>query len=158
MRYISAIIIMLLLVSASSCEFLRSKGIIGKRERTLASLLAQQDSIRVADSIRNIQEQLLALENAKLDSVRLADEARLAEENSSRYNIIVGSFITPEYAAGLADVYRQRGYDTKIIRMDGSRFELVAAESHKDLQQAISRLRNFQDTIVMDAWLYIKAQ
>ena len=35
---------------------------------------------------------------------------------ASKYNIIVGSFITPEYAKGLAEDYRKQGYDSKIIK------------------------------------------
>ena len=43
----------------------------------------------------------MAIENAKLDSIRKADEERLAMESKYKYNIIVGSFITPEYAKEL---------------------------------------------------------
>jgi hypothetical protein len=156
MRHLSAIVLILLLAVAPSCDFLRNKGIIGKKAKTLEALRAQQDSIRVADSIRKVQEQLLALENAKLDSIRLEDEKKLAAEKTSKYNIIVGSFITPEYAQGLSESYRRQGYDTKIIKMEGSNFELVSAESHVGLRQAISRLEQFQDTIEIDAWIYVK--
>ena len=113
MRHLSAIVLILLFVVAPSCNFIKNRGIFGKKAKTLEALRAQQDSIRVADSIKNVQEQLLALENAKLDSMRLEDEARQAAAKQSKYNIIVGSFITPEYALGLSEVYRQQGYDTK---------------------------------------------
>jgi hypothetical protein len=156
MSRLSAIVFIFVLLFTPSCKFLREKGIIGKKAKTLESLLAQQDSIRVADSLKKVQEELLALENEKLDSAKHAEEARLALESGSKYNIIVGSFITPEYAQGLSQVYRQRGYDTKILRMDGSRFELVAAESHENLRKAITRLKEFQDTIEIDAWIFIK--
>jgi hypothetical protein len=156
MRHLSAIFLILLLAVAPSCNFIKNRGIFGKKAKTLEALRAQQDSIRVADSIRNVQEQLLALENAKLDSMRLEEESRLAAATQSKYNIIVGSFITPEYAQGLSEVYRQQGYDTKILKMDGSNFELVSAESHEDLRKAISRLQQFQDTIEVDAWMYIR--
>lgn len=156
MSRLSAIVFIFVLLFTPSCKFLREKGIIGKKAKTLESLLAQQDSIRVADSLKKVQEELLALENEKLDSAKHAEEARLALESGSKYNIIVGSFITPEYAQGLSQVYRQRGYDTKILRMEGSRFELVAAESHENLRKAITRLKEFQDTIEIDAWIFIK--
>jgi len=156
MRHLSAIVLILLLAVAPSCNFIKNKGIFGKKAKTLEALRAQQDSIRVADSIRNVQEQLLALENARLDSIRLDEEARQIAAKQSRYNIIVGSFITPEYAQGLSEAYRQQGYDTKIFKMDGSNFELVSAESHEDLRKAISRLQQFQDTVEIDAWMYIR--
>ncbi len=101
---------------------------------------------------------MLALETAKLDSIRLNEEAKQAMLQKSKYNIIVGSFITPEYAKSFSDEFRQEGYDTKIIKMAGSNFELVSAESHESLRKAISRLQQFQDTVSFDAWLYIGQQ
>ncbi len=86
--------------------------------------------------------------------LRFAEEQRLAL--ASRYNIIVGAFITPEYAREWADEYRNRGYDAKIIPMEGGRFELVAAESHESAGMAFRRLNQFQDTVQIDAWIYKK--
>ncbi len=120
----------------------------------MAEWLAKQDSVRVADSIRQVQEQLLALEAARLDSIRVAEEAR--EALATQYNIIVGSFITPEYAIAWAEEFRNRGYDAKIIRPENTRFELVSAESHPSLGRAVARLEQFRDTVLMDAWIYKK--
>lgn len=121
----------------------------------MASWQARQDSIRVADSIRKIQDQLLSLENAKLDSIRRSEENLSAWESRYRYNIVVGSFITPEYARGLAEEYKTQGYDAKILKMKGSRFELVSAEAHENFRKAVARLKEFQDTVSIDAWMYI---
>jgi len=154
MRHLSVVILIAFLIVLPSCNFFREKGWFNKKERTLAMLKAQQESIRVADSVRKAQERQLAIENARLDSIRLADEARLSL--SSRYNIIVGSFITPEYARAWAEEYRKQGYDAKIIKMEGSRFELVTAESHDNFRRAVNRLNQFQDTVQIDAWIYIK--
>jgi hypothetical protein len=156
MRHLSAVLLILLLAVTPSCNFFKNKGLFGKKARALAALQAQNDSIRVADSLRTVQEQLLAIENAKRDSIRLQEEARNAAEKKSKYNIIVGSFITPEYARGLSENYRLQGYDSKIFKMEGSNFELVSAESHESLRKAISRLQQFQDTVEIDAWLYIR--
>ena len=156
MRHLSAIVLIVLLVALPSCKFFKGRGLFGRKADTLAVWQAKQDSTRVADSIKKVRDRLMAIENAKLDSAKRAEEARLALESGSKYNIIVGSFITPEYAQGLSQVYRQRGYDTQILRMEGSRFELVAAESHENLRQAITRLKEFQDTVEIDAWIFIK--
>ncbi|MBK7710449.1 MAG: hypothetical protein IPJ37_05535 [Bacteroidales bacterium] len=156
MRHLSAIVLILILTVSPSCDFLRHKGIIGKKARTLESLRAQQDSLRVADSLRKVQDDLLALENAKLDSVRQEEVKRLAAAQTSKYNIIVGSFLTPVYAQGLSETYREQGYDTKVFKMEGSDFELVSAESHKSLRKAAERLLQFQDTVEIDAWIYIR--
>ncbi len=88
----------------------------------MAEWLAKQDSVRVADSIRQVQEQLLALEAARLDSIRVAEEAR--EALATQYNIIVGSSVTPEYAIAWAEEFRSRGYDAKIIRPENTRLNL----------------------------------
>jgi hypothetical protein len=156
MRNLSAVILILLLAVAPSCNFFKNKGLFGKKAKTLAALRTQQDSIRVADSIGQVRGKLLAIENAKLDSVRKDEEARQATERKNKYNIIVGSFITPEYAKSHAETYRQQGYNAKILKMKGSNFELVSAESHEILRRAISRLQQFQDTVEIDAWIYIR--
>jgi hypothetical protein len=150
------LIFILLIAASPSCNFFKNKGLFGKKARSLAVLRAQQDSIRVADSLRTVNEKLLAIENAKMDSIRLDQQGRVAAAARSKYNIIVGSFITPEYAKDYAEEYRQQGYDVKIYKMEGSNFELVAAESHDNLRKAVSRLLQFQDTVQIDAWLYIR--
>jgi hypothetical protein len=154
MRHLSAIVLIGLLIVLPSCKYFKGGGLFGGKDKTLALLLAQQDSIRAADSIKKVQVRLMAIENAKLDSVRKADEGRLAGEAKYKYNIILGSFITPEFAKGLAEVYRKHGYDPKILRIVGSRFELVSVEAHDSFKKAVSRLKEFQDSVQNEAWLY----
>jgi len=145
---------MAFLITLPSCKFFRNRGLFNKKERTLAMLKAQQDSIRVADSLKRVQDRLMAIENARLDSIRLAEEEKLTL--ASRYNIIVGSFITPEYARAWAEEYRKLGYDTKILKLEGTNFEMVSAESHESFRRAVARLEQFRDTVQIDTWLYIK--
>jgi hypothetical protein len=152
MRFLSAVILVLSIAVLPSCKFLNEK-VFGKKARALAELRAQQDSIRVADSIRKAQEYLVELENARLDSLRIAEEVSLA--NEVKYNIIVGSFITPQFAKSLADEYTAMGYDVRILQPANSKFELVAAEGHNSLRTAIGRLSAFQDTVHTDSWIYI---
>ena len=151
MKNISVVFLVIALVALPSCKYFKGRGLFGKKADTMAVWNARQDSIRVSDSIRKAQALLLEKENARADSLR-----RIAEENNTRYNIIVGSFITPEYAERLSGVYRQKGYDTHIIKVKGSRFELVSAEAYNDMGQALSRLKEFQDNIENDAWIYIR--
>ena len=156
MRQLSAILLIGLLIILPSCKYFKGGGLFGRKARTMAIMKAHEDSIRVADSIRKVQDRLLAIELARLDSVKKADEARLAWESSHRYNIIVGSFITPEYAKGLAEEYRKQGYEPKVLKMEGGRFELVSVEAHDIFRKAVSRLKEFQDTVQFEAWMYIK--
>ena len=152
MRFLSAVILVLSIAVLPSCKFFNEK-VFGKKARALAELRAQQNSIRVADSIRKAQEYLVELENIRLDSLRIAEEGSLA--NEVKYNIIVGSFITPQFAKSLADEYTAMGYDVRILQPANSKFELVAAEGHNSLRTTIRRLTAFQDTIHTDSWIYI---
>lgn len=154
MRHLSAGLLIVLLVIPTSCKFFKDRGIFGKKQKTLFELRAEQDSIRVADSIKKVKEHLIAIEDAKIDSLKKADEVKLTME--SKYNISVGSFITPEYAIVLAEVYRKQGYDAQILKMSESKFELVAAEGHKSFRKAVMRLNAFRDTVQIDAWLYVR--
>jgi hypothetical protein len=116
---------------------------------------ARQDSLRIADSLRNAQQLLITLENARQDSIRRAEEERLAHARN-KYNIIIGSFLTPQYAQGMLSEYNEQGHDAEIIKMEGSSFELVVAEGHNDYRKAIERLKEFQDTVQIDSWIYVR--
>ena len=153
MKQLAAFLIIMLLVLTPSCKWLKEKGIIGKKERELSALLAQQDSIRIADSVRKALE--IIKENARLDSLRIAEQAQREYKEMNRYNIIVGSFITPEYATAYSGEFASMGYKTSILKPANSRFQLVSAESHANLREAVRRLRQFQDTVVFDSWIYI---
>jgi len=155
MRQISIVLITLLLVLFPSCKNIRERGLFGKKAKTLEMLRAQQDSIRVADSLKRVENRLRAIEEARLDSLIQAEQERAANEARNKYNIIVGSFLTPEFAQAWAEEYRKQGYDTRIVRMDGSQFDLVVAESYDRFSKAMERLDAFQDTVDIDAWLYI---
>jgi len=155
MRQVTIVLITLLAILSPSCKNIRERGLFGKKAKTLEMLRAQQDSIRVADSLKRAENRLRAIEEARLDSLIQAEQERAAKEARNKYNIIVGSFLTPEFARLWAEEYRKQGYDTRIVRMDGSQFDLVVAESYDRFSKAMERLDAFQDTVDIDAWLYI---
>lgn len=155
MRQLSAFLFIVLLVVLPSCKYFKG-GLFGGKADTMIVWQARQDSIRISDSIRSVQNRLMAIENARLDSVRNVDNERKAWESKYKYNIVVGSFKTPEYAKGLAEVYHDKGYNAKILKMEGSSFELVSAEAHDNFRNALARLKEFQDTVELNAWMYIK--
>jgi hypothetical protein len=156
MRYLSILFLIFVFVVNPSCKFLRERGLLRGKEKTLASLLTIQDSIRVADSLSKAKDRILAMENAKIDSARKAGEQRTSMEMKFRYNIIVGSFTTPAYAEGLAEKYRKKGYNPDIIKLKGGSFEMVSLESYEDPVKALSRLKVFQDSLETKVWLYKK--
>ena len=155
MRQLIAFVVIMLLVVSPSCKWLREKGFLGKKADTMAVWQAKQDSIRVADSIRNVQDRLLALENARLDSMKQAEVERKEWESKYKYNIIIGSFITPEYARNYSALYAAKGYKTRILKLEGTQFEMVSSEAHDNFRRAVERLKQFQDTVAYDAWMYI---
>jgi hypothetical protein len=155
MRHFSIIFFLAVLVLTPSCKNIRERGLYGKKAKTLEMLKAQQDSVRVADSLKKVENRLKAIEEARLDSIRLAEEERAAYEARNKFNIIVGSFITPEFAKAWAEEYRKQGYDTRVIKMADSNFELVVAESYDRFSKAVERLNQFQDTVDIDTWLYV---
>jgi len=144
-----------LLILAPSCKKIKERGLFGKKGKTLDMLKAQQDSIRVADSLKKVEIRIRAIEEARLDSILQAEQEKAAYQARNKFNIIVGSFVTPEFAQAWAEEYRKQGYDTKVIRMPDSKFELVVAESYDRLSKAMQRLSQFQDTVDIDSWLYI---
>jgi hypothetical protein len=155
MRHFPIICIVLLLILSPSCKKIRERGLFGKKGKTLEMLRAQQDSIRVADSLKRVENRIRAMEEARLDSILQAEQEKAAFEARNRFNIIVGSFVTPEFAQSWAEEYRKKGYDTKVIRMANSKFELVVAESYDKFSKAVQRLNQFQDTVDIDSWLYV---
>jgi len=155
MRHLLFVLVLGLLIILPSCKYFKGGFLFGKKAKTLI-MKAREDSVRVADSLQKVRDLLLKADQVRVDSVRMAEEQRLALESKFKYNIIVGSFITPEYAKGLTEEYRKQGYDPKIIKMEGSRFELVSVEAYDNFRKAVSRLIQFQDTVQFEAWMYVK--
>lgn len=132
-----------------ACKYFKGKN----KSDSMALIKAQADSIRVADSLKKVQERI---ENERIASERKAEEERLANEAKQKYNIIVGSFLTPEFANGLSESYKKQGYDTKIVQKDGSKFQLVAIETFENFRDAVKKLKQYQDTVQVEAWVYTR--
>jgi hypothetical protein len=151
------LILICLSVSLPSCKFIRKKGWFGSgKADTMLVWQAKQDSIRVADSLTTVRNRVAAIEKARLDSLNRIEQERLAYETRFRYHIIVGSFVTPEYARAFNEAIKKEGYSSQIVKKPGSRFEFVSAEAHENLKRAIERLMQFRDTVAYDAWIYIR--
>ncbi len=143
------------LIVLPSCKYFKG-GIFGKKAKTTVIPKVHEDSVRVADSLQKIKDQMMALEVARIDSARTADEAQLAKESRFKYNIIVGSFITSSYADRLAEHYKELGYKPKILDPEGSKFEFVSLEGHDNFREALKRLKQFQDTVQTKSWIFVR--
>lgn len=128
----------------------------GKQNSEQEAYQRMRDSTRIADSIKTVQavELELALEQARLDSIARAAADFEIMEGSTKYHIIVGSFITPEYARAHTEYYISQGYDAKIYTADNG-FDLVSAMDLENLSEAVLLLERFKDTVDFEAWLYI---
>ena len=156
MRHLALIILIVLMPVFPSCKYFKTNRLFGRKAASESVLMARQDSIRIADSIRMVNEQQIALEDEKLAAARKADSVKTATENKYTYNIIIGSFENPEYAKEYADTYRKQGYDTRIIRLEGTKFQLVSAGAFDRLGDAASKLKEIQDSKEIMAWMYVK--
>ncbi len=156
MRALKFIFCLSLILLFSSCNFLREKGIIGRKQKREAEMRARLDSIRIADSLRKEEDRIRQLGDARLDSLRKAEEERVRILSARKYNIVVGSFLTPAYAESYAEEYRELGYDPEIVSAEGSPYTLVIAESHPRYPAAAQRIAQFHDTVSIDAWIYVR--
>jgi hypothetical protein len=151
------LLVVCLLVFMPSCNFVKKKGWFGgKKADTLLVWQARQDNLRRADSIAKIAEFEAAVERARLDSINRVEQEKAAYAARFKYHIIVGSFITPEYARLFQEQMKKNGYNSQILKKPDSKFELISAEAHESLRKSVERLVQFRDTVAYDAWIYIK--
>ena len=155
MRLFLTLIILALLPMFTSCNFIKEKGWFGAgKKEAAAALQAKQDSIRIADSIMAVQEELFRIEKAKADAIA-AEEARIAREASMKYQMVIGSFYTPDFATRMSAKYSQMGYSTRIIDMKGSNFKLVSVEAFDDFKTAVGKLEKYRAELEPEAWIYV---
>ena len=152
MKKLSLVLLAAVLVLTPSCDFMKSINPFGKKAREAEALRQQQEAFRIADSIRVANEK-----QAEAERARQAELAMVAEEQArvmTGYHVIVGSFLTPEYADAWLEHIKGFGYDTQLIGMNGGRWHLVSASSFPDLHQAWNAIGSVQDMIDGEAWVY----
>lgn len=148
-------ILFAILISFSSCKFVKEKGWFGlKNVDTMDAYLRKQDSIHIADSISIVIAKQRAIEQARQDSINMAEQKRLEELARFKYHIVVGSFLTPQYADEWSVYYNSIGYGTEILKA-GNEFNLVSARKYDNIKDAVMDLERFKDTVQVDAWVYI---
>jgi hypothetical protein len=152
MKKFLSLLIVSMVVLASSCKFIESHNPFGRKAREQA-LKMQMDSIRIADSLQ-LATIRLAKEKVIQDSLLLI-EAEKAYAAAHKYHIIVGSFLTPDYATAYASYFSGRGYESQIVDMTGGRFKLVSASSYDNIHDAWRALQGYKDTVEYEAWIYV---
>ncbi len=141
-----------LLLLTPSCDFMQSINPFGKKKREAEALRQQREAYRIADSIRVVNEM-----KAEAERARQAELAREAEEQArlrQGFHVIVGSFLTPEYANAWLDHIKGFGYEAQIVSMGGGRWHLVSAGAFPQQRQAYKALDAIMDRIDGEAWVY----
>ncbi|MBA7585198.1 hypothetical protein ES708_27169 [subsurface metagenome] len=142
-------------IAFSSCKFVKEKGWFGlKNADTMDAYLRKQDSLHIADSISKVIAMQKAIEQARQDSINNAEQQRLERLTRFKYHIVVGSFITPQYADEWSVYYNSIGYGTEILKASNE-FNLVSARKYDNIKDALIDLGHFKDTVQIDAWVYI---
>jgi len=152
MKKLSLVLLAAVLVLTPSCDFMKSINPFGKKAREAEALRQQQEAFRIADSIRVVNEKQAEAERARQAelTVQAEEQARVV----AGYHVIVGSFLTPEYAESWLEHIKGFGYDAQLIGMDGGKWQLVSASSFPDLHQAWNAIASVQDRINGEAWVY----
>ncbi len=157
-RFLSAIILILVTLSFSSCRYFREKGLFLGKNRKELLLWAQQDSIRVADSLKQTAVVKDVSQVTKLDSVvKVVKENPPEAGNKKMYYLIIGSFGNSENAKSIAEEYSNQGYKTDIIKTTNSRgrkIELVSIKAFDNYPDAVSYRDEFQRKISSNSWIY----
>ena len=155
---LASIILISILLILPSCRNIREYGLFGRRSLKNALLWAQQDSIRVADSLKNTLIVRDLAEEVFQDSIVLSEEEMLSEEGiRNQYYIIIGTFAKPDNAMNLAVQFRNQGYEASIIRTTnsyGTELHMVSVKTFKNNEEAISYLNEFQSEVQSPAWKY----
>jgi cell division septation protein DedD len=144
--------------SLSSCGYFREKGLFLGKNRKELLLWAQQDSIRIADSLKNNVVIKDVARDAKQDSVvkPVQDKASKAAR-SKMYYLIIGTFGNPENAKSVAEEYSNQGYKTDIIKTtnsNGRKIELVSIKAFNNYSDAVSYRNEFHRKISSNVWIY----
>ena len=145
----------------SGCKFMNEK-ILKKSSDTLEvyaynleQKLAAQES-EYESSLAQIQRESQAM----IDSIIMYYENELTSKgrkfspaSAGTYYLIVGSFKTPSYAGDYSAKIADMGYQSQILEV--GYWNLVAAESHTNLREALSGLDRVRSDIIYTSWIYV---
>lgn len=149
------IILFAISIAFSSCNFVKKKGWFGLGDAdTLVAYQIRLDSLHRVDSIQKVIARQNAIEQARQDSINRVEQQRLDRLAQFKYHIIVGSFLTPQFADEWSVYYNSMGYGTEILKASNE-FNLVSARKYDNMKDALIDLGHFKDTVQIDAWVYI---
>ena len=174
-RTLPVIIVVTLLLSWQSCDYIGQKLHFGKYSLKEAIEWAKADSARVADSLKKIVtdrkvigktlpdsmkkvlSQKKAFEKTLTDSLMSIDDNNSPRGASPGFYIITGSFANHANALNETGKYSGQGFKTTILTAygdDGTRLELVSVKTFSDYNEAREFLKGFKGIYDPGAWIY----
>ena len=120
----------------------------------------QQGRIRAADTLtlKRAVKGKKVNEDTDSDSAVKSEEEKLSEGNlKNKYYIIIGSFGNSDNAEMAAKQYRGQGYNTTIISTNdhnGNKTKLVSVKAFSSQVEAVAFLRELQNKVAAEAWIY----
>ncbi|MEX0608263.1 MAG: type II and III secretion system protein [Balneolaceae bacterium] len=77
------------------------------------------------------------------------------EDNTNlKFFVIGGSFLVPNNAYNFMDTLEKEGYNTRMLFNTRSRFHFVAFEGFSNFDNAVETLRDIQQNVLREAWLF----
>lgn len=153
MKRLITVLMAVMLLLTPSCKFIKNNNPFGKKAREAVALQQQQEAFRRADSIKVAAAEIAREQELQAELTRIAEQEAAAKARE-KYHIIVGSFLTPDYAASWLNHCKEMGYDAKIVSMNGGRWNLVSADSYQTVREAWNALPSFESNFEMGAWIY----
>ena len=119
---------------------------------------AQQDSIRIADSLRRTLIVVDTIDETLQDSLVISEEKIVIEEDTkNEYYLIVGAYGNPDNAKAIARQFRDKGYETSIIlrtNNSGNNLDMVSVNTFTNYEEALNYRNEFRSKVNPSAWLY----
>lgn len=146
MRKIS-ILLILVVVFTSSCDYLRKKGILANKE-----YIERLENTLKDDSIENAA----MLEKIKLEAQQKIDSITNAcGKCTGNYHIITGSFRNQLNADNYQKEMSKLGYKSAIVEASNG-FHLVSAYCGSDYKEVLNALSNIRNSVNQESWLYVQ--
>ncbi len=139
-------ILAILSIVFTNCEYLRKKGIIGKR-KYLAEFAKRLDDIKKDDSAQ--------IEKIKKDAQLRIDSVQKSCCINGSYHVITGSFRNPLNAQNFQKEMNKLGYKAQIVHATNG-FDLVSAYACNDYKDIVNALSNIRTNVNQESWLYIR--
>jgi cell division protein FtsN len=156
MRYCLIFVLSLLLFSASSCHYLREKGLFLSQEKALAIIKASQDTNIIKDTLKKPLDSLNIKKGKEKEIDQTTHVKNSPEDKRSEYCIIIGSFTSLNNAEELSRKCQKQGYKAKIIKLKNNPGSyLVSVASYESYNKASEQLPDIKIKVKKDAWIYL---